>query len=54
MNFAINKEKGTKAPIEYCCTQCSFTTFEQEEEQAHYADGHFLRSVIRDDLREKL
>lgn len=54
MNFAVNKEKGTKAPIEYVCTECAFTTFNQQEEQAHYTSGHFLRSIIRDDLQEKL
>lgn len=26
MNFAHNKEKSTKYPIEYVCNDCSFTT----------------------------
>ena len=52
MNYGYNKEKGMRVPIEYVCNDCDFVTFEQCEEQQHYADGHYLRSKMRLDLEE--
>lgn len=54
MPYAVNKEKGIRAPIEYYCEDCSFTTFDQLAEQEHYAQGHFTRSRVREDLEEKI
>lgn len=52
MNYA--KKGSLRAPIEYYCEDCSFTTFDKFLEEEHFSVfHHFTRSRVRSDMSEE-
>jgi len=50
--YGYNNDRSKRCPIEYVCKDCSFSTFDKDEEEEHYAGGHYLSSKVRADLEE--
>lgn len=48
MGYGYKIEDGKKfvVKIYYLCHDCEFTTENKQEEEAHYATGHYLSSKI--------